>query len=110
VAGTLVAAGAARADVLVLNSDVAGLVKGATLKDDAVVDIPAKKSIRVLFNQSKATKLIQGPSKGPISAYAPTNVGKVISTYKQPSPRDTMDYQGAPLGQPPPTGQGQPRR
>lgn len=86
------------------------MVKGSTLKDDAVVDIPAKKSIRVLFSQSKATKLIQGPYKGPISAYAPTNIGKVMSSYKQPSPKDTMDYTGAPLGQPPPKQQGQPKR
>jgi hypothetical protein len=58
-------AGPAVAEISILESTAPGLNTGARLRDDASVDIPAGKSLRVLL-PSGQTKSIKGPFHGRI--------------------------------------------
>jgi hypothetical protein len=55
-----------------MKSDVPELKKGTVLKDDAVLDIPEKKSVKVLLLPSNVTMSIAGPYKGLAKDYAPS--------------------------------------
>jgi hypothetical protein len=62
---------AAAADVRVLQSDLPEIQKSTVLTDDAVLDIPAKKKVRVLLMPANVTKVIAGPYKGTAQDYVP---------------------------------------
>ena len=59
----------AHADVLVLKSDVAEIAKKSVLQDDAIIDVPENKSVKVILKPSNVTKVIKGPYKGTAKDY-----------------------------------------
>ncbi len=60
---------AARADVLVMELDVANLPKNARLSDETRVNIPDGATLRVLIEPSGDTKTLKGPYEGTIAGY-----------------------------------------
>jgi hypothetical protein len=62
----------AHADVLVLKSNVPGIDKKAVLQDDAILDVPENKSVKVILKPSNVTKVIKGPYKGTAGDYVPS--------------------------------------
>jgi len=58
------------AAVVVLESNVPGLKKGARLSDRTIIRVPAGKSVRLLLS-SGATRRIKGPYHGSVGAGAP---------------------------------------
>lgn len=80
------------ADVRVMKSDEPTILKGAVLKDDAIFDVPAKKTVKVLM-PGNVTKVITGPYKGTAAAYQPA-----LTSAK---PEGTFSP-GVTLGSPPP--------
>jgi len=61
--GSLVLAPVARAEIIVLQSDVDGLAGGSLLASDVVLDIPDGRTIKVIL-PSGATKTVKGPFAG----------------------------------------------
>lgn len=55
------------------------------LKDDAVLDIPAKASVRVMLKPANVTKVIAGPYKGTAKDYAPTTISTAAKKGAPPS-------------------------
>jgi hypothetical protein len=72
-AGALIPAAPACADVLVLKSDVPGIEKKSVLQDDAVLDVPDSKSVKVILKPQNVTKVIKGPYKGTAGDYVPSS-------------------------------------
>jgi hypothetical protein len=70
----LISATPAYADVLVLKSNVPGIEKKSVLQDDAILDIPEKKSVKVILKPSNVTKVIKGPYKGTVGDYVPSEL------------------------------------
>lgn len=60
------------ADVLVVKSNVPGIDKKSVLQDDAILDVPEKKSVKVILKPSNVTKVIKGPYKGTAGDYVPS--------------------------------------
>jgi hypothetical protein len=56
----------------VLQSNVPQIHKNVLLKDDDILDVPEKKTVKVLLLPSKVTKKIVGPYKGTAQDYAPS--------------------------------------
>lgn len=86
----------AHADVLVLKSNVPGIDKKSVLQDDAILDVPEKKSVKVILKPSNVTKIIKGPYKGTAGDYAPSAVPDIAT-----KPDVEFDA-GATAGSPPP--------
>ncbi len=93
---TLVLPTAAGADVRITKSDVPAITKGSVLNDDAVLDVPANKKVKVLLEPSKVSKVIVGPYKGTAKDYIPSDL-----SYKAVKPPSELDP-GATLNAPPP--------
>jgi hypothetical protein len=79
-AGTaLISTTLVHADVLVLKSDVPEIAKRSVLQDDAILDVPENKSIKVILKPSNVTKVIKGPYKGTAKDYAPSALSGVAA-------------------------------
>src|SRR5262245_15769191 len=73
-AGTaLICTTSAHADVLVLKSDVPGINKKSVVQDDAILDVPENKSVKVILKPQNVTKVIKGPYKGTAKNYVPSS-------------------------------------
>lgn len=70
------ASGPAFADVRVTKSNEPTIKKGDVLKDDAVLDVPANKTIKVLLMPTNVSKVITGPYKGTAKDYQPQLTSK----------------------------------
>jgi hypothetical protein len=70
----LVLSTAASADVRVTKSNVPTIAKGSILKDDAILDVPPNKTVKVLMEPSKVSKVIVGPYKGTAKDYSPSDL------------------------------------
>ena len=57
-----------------LKSNVPGIDKKAVLQDDAILDVPEDKSVKVILKPSNVTKVIKGPYKGTAGDYVPPAV------------------------------------
>jgi hypothetical protein len=65
----MIASGPARAEMLVLESDVSDLPVGAKFADGKTILIPGDKTLRVLVVTSGSTKTLKGPYEGTVGAY-----------------------------------------
>jgi hypothetical protein len=92
----LIACMPALADVKILQSDVAEIKKGTVIKDGDVLDVPEKKTLKVLLLPSKVTKKIVGPYNGTAQDYAPSTLPTV-----QVKPSEQLDT-GTTVSTPPP--------
>lgn len=69
VLAVLLPIGAALAETEVLESDVDAIPVGTKIADDAAIDIPEKKKLRVLIVSSGNTKTLKGPYQGTVADY-----------------------------------------
>ena len=77
-----------------LGSNVPGLAKGSVLADDALLDVPRAKSVRVIMKPANVTKVIAGPYKGTAKDYAPS-VLATAGRKAQPSMAGTFSSTGS---------------
>jgi hypothetical protein len=89
----------ARADVLVLKSDVPGIDKKSVLRDDAILEVPEQRSVKLILKPGNVTKTIKGPYKGTAKDYVPSS-----GTARKPK---TEFDPGAMATSPPPQSHGQ---
>ena len=65
----MIAAGSAKAEMLVLESDVPDLPAGAKFADGKTISVPEDKTLRVLAVTNGSTKTLKGPYHGTVGAY-----------------------------------------
>ncbi len=75
----MISAAPAYADILIVKSDVPGIEKKSVLADDAILDIPENKSVKVIMRPSNVSKVLEGPYKGTVENYLSRELMDIIS-------------------------------